>query len=282
MLLSICIPTYNRCEKVLSLLHFLYEEIECVQNADDIEIIISDNCSTDKTEEKISEYLKEREFFFYHRNKENLGLIGNLKRLTELAHGDYIWFMGDDDCFHKGIVNAVYNKICDNNYGFVFINHCAYKKYIGDGTGFISAIGKTFVREDREVLLDIFKTSGTSLMFISANVYNTRVLKQLSIEGYDNLALPLYWSFACGAKGKIGIISDILIENHYGEVTWKDSSTKIFEEYVPRILLSLPSLGYNESRSKRVYYNYKYKRSFLYMYKRLFIYKMKCLFNNKK
>lgn len=54
-LLSICIPTYNRSTY---LEEALCNIINDTSFSDDIEIIISDNASTDNTQEIVSKYIK--------------------------------------------------------------------------------------------------------------------------------------------------------------------------------------------------------------------------------
>ena len=88
MLLSICIPTYNRCDKVLALLRFLSSELENNVFVNDIEIIVSDNCSTDDTKDRVLQFTEGSNFFIYHGNQSNLGLIG---KWGEISWSGYIW-----------------------------------------------------------------------------------------------------------------------------------------------------------------------------------------------
>ena len=66
ILLSICIPTYNRADIV-------YECVkECLKiSGDDIEVVVNDNCSTDDTKGKLEKIVDKR--FRYYRNNENIG-----------------------------------------------------------------------------------------------------------------------------------------------------------------------------------------------------------------
>lgn len=273
MLLSVCIPTYNRGERVISLLQFLSSEIDGNDFFDDIEILISDNCSTDNTQHIISEYIKDSDLFVYHRNEENLGLIGNLHKLVELSKGKYVWFMGDDDIYHKGILKRVYNELSKEDISYLFINHCAYVNHIGDGTGFESAIPDNVLRKKHltlDSLLSIFNYSGTSLMFISTSVYNRNTLSHCVYPELDNLALPLFWSFYCASKGSIQIIPELMVENKWGAVSWSSEKKAIFEEYIPRIFKQLPMLGYNRLLSKFSLSWFMYKRSTFHGYLKAF------------
>ena len=93
-LLSICIPTYNGGYKLDTALMAISKSIKTY---DDVEVIISDNASTDDTPEIISKYLKDSRFRSY-KNENNLGFNRNMFMLIRYyARGKYCWVVGDDD-----------------------------------------------------------------------------------------------------------------------------------------------------------------------------------------
>jgi len=92
--ISILIPTYNRA-------HYLVDAIESslIQDYPNFEVIVSDNHSTDETEECVKKYLSDPRFRYY-RNATNLGSGTNYKMLLyEYARGEYGHFLADDDYF---------------------------------------------------------------------------------------------------------------------------------------------------------------------------------------
>jgi glycosyltransferase involved in cell wall biosynthesis len=94
ILLSICIPTFNRADYLRDALKYL---LPAVNNMNDIvELIISDNCSTDGTDELLKE-LPKSPWIHCARNKTNEGPLRNFLSCVNLAKGEYIWFVGDDD-----------------------------------------------------------------------------------------------------------------------------------------------------------------------------------------
>lgn len=251
------------------------EEVKNVP-ASDIEVIVSDNCSTDNTQTVLKEYVQDKGSIRYNRNSDNLGLIGNLHKLVELAHGQYVWFMGDDDIYHQGLIERVTSKLKEGHFSYLFINHCAYKDNPSDGTGFSSAIPDGLsCEEPQKAMLKIFNHSGTSLMFISASVFNRDILANCDCFGYDNLALPLYWSFYCASKGNMGLVPNVLIANKWGEISWSNESKRIFSEYIPNIFDSLPHLGYSRFASKLSLLKLKYRRSAFYGYSKAVLNKLK-------
>ena len=79
MLLSICIPTYNRSEKLDNCLNSILISIQNVKERN-FEICISDNCSSDNTEKIVKKYKNLFEIN-YHKNNDNLGFAFNAKKL---------------------------------------------------------------------------------------------------------------------------------------------------------------------------------------------------------
>src|SRR4051812_3233171 len=93
---TIGIPTYNRAQ-------FLGKSLEaaCDQSSPDVEVLVSDNASTDETPEVVHSY---GERVRYHRNPENIGMWPNLIKLVELAEGEYFSWLQDDDLIHRDFV----------------------------------------------------------------------------------------------------------------------------------------------------------------------------------
>lgn len=83
-LLSICIPTYNRAPYLKRCLDSLVCQPEFLKG--DVEIVISDNASTDKTMSLIKDYQAKYKNITYHRNAENIG-PRNIGLVATMAHG---------------------------------------------------------------------------------------------------------------------------------------------------------------------------------------------------
>jgi glycosyltransferase involved in cell wall biosynthesis len=91
-LVSIVITSYNRAP-------FISKAIEsCLQqDYQNIEIVISDNCSSDETSQIVEKYLHDSRVKFIV-NEYNIGMIGNfLRATTSLARGKFICFVSSDD-----------------------------------------------------------------------------------------------------------------------------------------------------------------------------------------
>lgn len=98
-LLSICIPTFNRAPFLAELLEALLPQLTPPRPPDqpDVELVISDNASTDATAAVIAGFVARGLPLRSSRNAENLGADENFLRCHALARGRYLWLLGDDD-----------------------------------------------------------------------------------------------------------------------------------------------------------------------------------------
>lgn len=108
-LLSICIPTFNRAAFLEVSLASVLTQTE--QWPELVEVVVSDNASTDDTRAVLGRYA-EQFHFRLHRNSENIGLLGNITFAPSgLAQGEFVWLLGDDDLLAAGAVNQVLSML---------------------------------------------------------------------------------------------------------------------------------------------------------------------------
>lgn len=118
-LLSICIPTYNRAEVLKLSLSAILKGASEYQN--EIEVIVSDNASTDGTQEVLRELKKEYPFLNVFKNESNLGPNGNFFKLSdEYASGKYFWLIGDDDVVDSNSIDTII-KVLSNHKDVSFL-----------------------------------------------------------------------------------------------------------------------------------------------------------------
>jgi len=100
-LLTISIPTWNRELLLKELLFDLTQQITQFSLEDSIEILISDNNSEDNTWQLINDYQSKFNFISSNRNLSNVGAKSNVLKSMELAHSEFVLFLGDDDRIRK-------------------------------------------------------------------------------------------------------------------------------------------------------------------------------------
>lgn len=111
-LVSICIPTYNRSE-------ILRETIQdIVMNrgfTDDVELVISDNCSTDNTEEVVHEFSEKYENIKYYKNPKNVR-DENFWIALNHGQGEYIKLQNDYSSFSEDGLVFLKEKIKESSH----------------------------------------------------------------------------------------------------------------------------------------------------------------------
>ncbi len=123
MLISICIPTYNRPRNLLDCLNSL-----SLQTKKNFEVCISDNCSKQNIKKIIKPYRNKLKFKF-RRNKTNLGFAVNLLKVSDMASGDFTWFLGDDDLLIPTAIEELTNIINRNKTTDFFWVNSFYLKF---------------------------------------------------------------------------------------------------------------------------------------------------------
>ncbi|MGB5963682.1 MAG: glycosyltransferase family 2 protein [Coleofasciculaceae cyanobacterium] len=109
-MISIVITTYNRLNLLQRAIDSaLAQTIPC-------EVIVVDDCSSDQTESYVKERCKNLENqsdkpLIYHRNKTNLGHSKSVNAGVELATGDWIKPLDDDDYLAPNCLEVMQNAI---------------------------------------------------------------------------------------------------------------------------------------------------------------------------
>jgi glycosyltransferase involved in cell wall biosynthesis len=112
---SILIPTFNRE-------HFI---AECIQSALDqtyanIEVIVVDNSSQDKTWHICSEFARNDPRVRAFRNNENIGPVRNWIKCLEYSNGEYVKILFSDDLMNSKYIEKTLDYLNDESVGFVY------------------------------------------------------------------------------------------------------------------------------------------------------------------
>jgi len=108
-LISICIPTFNRCEYLDFLLSTVLAQVG--PDSVKIEVVVSDNSSNDSTLLVADKYQKASLNLRYLRSHRNRGFNANLCSSVGASEGEYCWLMGDDDAFRPGAIEFVAQNV---------------------------------------------------------------------------------------------------------------------------------------------------------------------------
>lgn len=121
---SVIVPVYNVKEYLSTAIDSLVNQTIGFEN---IQVIIVDDCSTDRSKEIIMEYEKKFDNIFAIYRKENSGGAGVPRNdAFEYVKSDYIMFLDPDDYYEIDCCEISYNKITTNNVDLVIYNAIYY------------------------------------------------------------------------------------------------------------------------------------------------------------
>lgn len=117
-LVSVIVPAYN-CQ------NFIEATLNSIinQTYSNLEVIVIDDCSTDKTGEITKEYANIHNIVKYYKLDTNLGAAGARNKGVEIANGKYIAFLDSDDVWHLDKVSKQVSFMEMNNYTFTCTNY---------------------------------------------------------------------------------------------------------------------------------------------------------------
>ncbi|GAA4953086.1 glycosyltransferase involved in cell wall biosynthesis [Nonomuraea thailandensis] len=100
-LVSIALPVRNGAGRLEAVVRSVL-----AQDHPRIELVISDNASTDGTEELCRDLAAADPRIVYHRHPQNVGLLGNFMHAARISKGAYVRWIGDDDRLEPDCVSA--------------------------------------------------------------------------------------------------------------------------------------------------------------------------------
>ena len=165
-LLSLCIPIFNRLPYLERQLKRFLEDKELFNNQ--IELIISDNCSSDDLLSCCKTFSRMGLNLTYHRNETNIGPEGNFDWCFQHSSGKYVWLLGSDDIPKPGILHKILDVLKQEDYGLVHLSMNKQPKEL--------VIYNT--------LDEILVAVSYWITYISANIISTQFVKQFDLSKY--------------------------------------------------------------------------------------------------
>ena len=224
-LVSICIPMYNHARTIReTLLSALY------QSYDNIEVIVVDDCSTDKSMEIVSTFHDPR--LRVYKNEKNLGMVGNWNKVLSLAKGEFTLILHGDDRLY---ITSIEKKVA----------------FMNQGNNIMLAISASMViNRKNEVLMERHPFRGTRIMngkkmakysYRTKNIYGepgnvlfrTSVAKKLG--GFaDNTVYATDWDLwlRLSCLGRVAYSNEVLMEYRITEtnVTSKTDTKRMLDD----------------------------------------------------
>lgn len=171
-MLSVVVPTYNRAQLLAWLLESVVHDLG--QFPVDLELIVSDNASSDETRAVVGKFIQRGFPIKYFVNETNIGADANFEACFNLASGKYFWLIGDDEVMYRGSVMYVLEFCRRKEFGIL---HLASQ---GFSLGQQAAVSLRERPDEIDIAtLDsnsLFRRANVFLTFITANVINRKAV----------------------------------------------------------------------------------------------------------
>ena len=231
MKISICIPQYNRIELLIRSL----KQIE-LQDYENIEIVVSDDCSTDTTTEEILN-LKEtyRYPLVYFRFDKNQGYDRNYRKCIELGSGDYCLVIGNDDTIYENTsISTLVNFLIANN--LPDIGYCNFIEEKGQD----NTVQRVLESQVHGSGVEVAIKHANGFSFVGGLIYKKSAFESFNTSKHDgSIYSQMYLGLLMIAKGctlftikEPLVLKDILYSD--GSFRWsayRDGLPKSWKEY---------------------------------------------------
>ncbi|WP_344971000.1 glycosyltransferase family 2 protein [Streptosporangium fragile] len=127
ILVSVVLPVRNGADRIEGAVRSVL-----AQDHERLQVLISDNASTDGTEEVCRDLARRDDRIVYRRHPENVGLLNNFVRAVEPAEGTFFRWVGDDDRLEPSCVSRALQAFAEDDRLVLVTTQVAYT--MPDGT----------------------------------------------------------------------------------------------------------------------------------------------------
>lgn len=171
--LTVGIPTHNGSMYIKETINSILSQLDGIDQ-NQLEILISDNASTDNTEEIINEYMMQcLNIFSYYKNDVNVGYDRNVDLIFKRAKGKYVKLLGDDDTLIENSLNKILR----------IISTCPELAVILHSITFIDTNNNKKIETPKVISEDLFCIDGN--IFFQKSKWGTAALSSLIIRKND-------------------------------------------------------------------------------------------------
>lgn len=218
--LSICIPTYNRYNLLVECLDSVVKQLFYIESGWNIQICISDNCSSTKEELYLALIDKYKEVNIkYYRHKSILSIDENMLYVKNMAIGEYVFYLGDDDALLPDCLSSIISQLkCDPD--VLFLNGIVNKGATHNEINYLNP--------------DIInKSTNEQFFYLRDRTHFGMFVVKSSLIGDDKFKL-LYGADHAYTCFWLDLLHD-----------WPSINHKILIDPIPRVLLNETKKSYN-------------------------------------
>lgn len=226
-LISIIVPVYNSQDYIKKCLNSIIN-----QSYDNIEIIIVDDGSNDKSLEIIKELaLKDKRIIVL--NQKNSGVSSARNKGMEIAKGQWISFVDSDDWIEKDYCQVMLD--CANKYNADYVC-CGYKRVYNNHIELINSDGKILEYKNSKYLLKLLNVQNC-YGFCHMKLINKKIIKDIKFN--ENIKVgedALFNVELCNNCSKMIVVNKPLYNYYFNSTS---VVRKYDENYVTKYLNSM-------------------------------------------
>ncbi|MBL7733078.1 MAG: glycosyltransferase [Chitinophagaceae bacterium] len=180
IILSVCIPTYNR-EKYLDICLGQFCKAVAAYPGK-IELIVSDNCSSDGTAGVVEKYQAEGHPIQFIRNPENIGADRNITGCLSHCSGEYTWVFGDDDLLLDGKLPVIMSLLESGRiFSFLYLGNYWFGSEYFTGLPGDDKVSKPVIYDDKKAF---FKRVNIWTTFLSAGIIHKSAFEKIDTREF--------------------------------------------------------------------------------------------------
>lgn len=223
-LITIAMPVYNG-------MPYLRDAIDDILSQDyrNLEILISDNNSTDGSYELCKEYAILDSRIKLSRNQSNIGGYANSKKLMDIAQGKYFMFVAHDDRHASTFITTLYNLLNENIHAVG--SFCNVKFITADGSECHVNINKMNTKNMtiQQRVKQVISEFGWYILY---GLFHTDAIKSLTTCS-DGFASDVVMDLELSLIGEFVLTDECLfhyriINKPYTETDWFSAVVKMF------------------------------------------------------
>jgi len=250
-LLSVCIPTYNRDyliqECLVKLCPVAYEN--------NVQVHISDNASSDDTENIIKKFMRQYENVFYYKHDENMGADRNIEFVLKQPKTKYRWLLGDGYFISDDNIKKILRDLNRDEFDFYVVNATIRTLSLDER-----------IYTDKDKLLSEL---GWHMTLLGCTIYNASFLHLVNYKKYYNsyfIQTGIIFEYCASVLFKLKFNPNIIInlivcekKNH-----WLHRAFEIFCKKWYMFVVSLP-FTYSDKAKKECIVNHNKNTNFFSM-----------------
>ena len=207
-IVSVAIPVYNgEAYLELALQTLVYQDYPF------LEIIIADNCSTDKTPEICQKFRAKDKRIRYIRNDTNLGALVSFNNLISEASGDYFMWLASDDMREPSFISGLVKLLEDPSVSIAFCIPNAIDEqgiFLGDAPKFKQLIGKNTFDGLCRYILQGEIWGKANLIYGLMRRDQVLETKGIRMWGWGEWGSDMHFVFLMLTKGKVALLDSVL------------------------------------------------------------------------